>query len=216
MKKKTAVLLTASFILFVLFVIFTLMVREDMFTRFDYNLSVKIQDYLPDRIYPLFAWGTILGKVEVTSLFLLVLLLMQKNISSLLVLGIFLGSHIIEFVGKLFLTHPGPTIFFQKTVTASFLPSDYVQPGASYPSGHAMRAVFLSIVLASLIYNSKISTTAKLLLYIVVFAFPLLMGLAKIGLGAHWTADVIGGLLFGSSMGLFSLIFLKNQHRVTK
>jgi undecaprenyl-diphosphatase len=84
-----------------------------------------------------------------------------------------------------------------------------VQPGSSYPSGHLARTTFVAVILIFIIYHvKKLSEVQKRILYCSIIIFVCLMFVSRVYLGEHWLSDVIGGSLLGSSMGLFSVLFL--------
>jgi len=67
--------------------------------------------------------------------------------------------------------------------------------GYSFPSGHALNnalaaSVFLLVLLPVLPRH-------RLLLWIAAVVIPLVTGLTRIGLGVHWTSDVVAGWLLG-------------------
>ncbi len=79
----------------------------------------------------------------------------------------------------------------------------------SYPSGHAARALFISIVLLVFIWQAKrFGFLTKSILTLAIIGYDFLMLLSRVYLGEHWFSDIVGGSLLGGAMGLFAGIFL--------
>ncbi|GGL15409.1 phosphatase PAP2 family protein [Mangrovihabitans endophyticus] len=70
--------------------------------------------------------------------------------------------------------------------------------GFSFPSGHALNAALgagvLLLVLLSLIPDRP---RLRIALWVAALVLPLITGLCRIGLGVHWTSDVLAGWLMG-------------------
>ncbi|HEY0627633.1 MAG TPA: phosphatase PAP2 family protein [Allosphingosinicella sp.] len=71
----------------------------------------------------------------------------------------------------------------------------------SFPSGHATNATTVYLAIALLLFPSRWSVAAALLL-------ALLIGLTRPILGVHWPSDVVGGWAFGLlwTLGLIRLV----------
>ena len=65
------------------------------------------------------------------------------------------ASPVVEILGKSFLHHPPPPFMFFRYDLGFQFPTSYVQTGNSYPSGHAMRMVFLLIVGSFILFHMK-------------------------------------------------------------
>ncbi|MEU4426945.1 phosphatase PAP2 family protein [Actinoplanes sp. NPDC024001] len=87
--------------------------------------------------------------------------------------------------------------------------------GYAFPSGHALTnalgaAVFL-MVLLPLVRDRPL---AKAALWTAGVVIPLVTAFTRVGLGVHWTSDVVAGLLLG--VALVALTSLALQRRVSR
>lgn len=206
---KKRVLLIASSTFF-LFIVFSLIVSGFNLSGFDLWFTNLLQQYLPRYLDIPFSLLSILGSAEISSIILLCLLvylLVKKYYLAALGMVLFPVISFLELLGKIFIYHPSPPAELYRGVLSFNLPSRLIQTGSSYPSGHVTRTAFLVVFLLILI-SSKQPRYRTIIRVSLVLLFGLML-ISRIYLGEHWTSDVVGGLLLGSSFGLFSaLLFI--------
>ncbi len=113
-----------------------------------------------------------------------------------------------EIYGKSVVHHPAPPFSMIKHPTTIF-PADYINEQYSYPSGHAARAFFLSLIVINMMSIRKNLTKKTLLFSMGIGLFYIaIVSISRIYLGHHWLSDVIGGVFLGCACALLSLSML--------
>ena len=82
------------------FGIFVFFVRNDFLTSFDFDTTVKLQDYISRQFDTFFSSFSLLGSVEITTLALLILIIFNRKIEGAGVLLLFVAALIVEIAGK--------------------------------------------------------------------------------------------------------------------
>lgn len=207
------------------FIFFSYTVAKDRWQQIDFDTTVKLQDKISSgfnpeqtqRIDGLFSYFSILGSVEVMLGFCLIAAgwsFFKGRWLAILGWLIMVPALVVEIFGKLVLFHPGPPVFFHRSLLPTGLPSFYVYTNFSYPSGHMMRTIFIATVLACLIIFSPRNSLSKLIVLLVLAGSAFIMGLTRVYLGEHWVSDVIGGGLLGLSAGLFGSVLILREKKV--
>lgn len=204
-------LLLLSLLFVGLFTLFSYSVAKEYWQKIDFDTTVKLQDHFPRKYDEIFSYFSLLGSVEITVGFCLILGLIsiiKKKWLSFLGWLIIIPASLGEIFGKLILYHPSPPQFLHRSILPTSLPSFYIQTNFSYPSGHITRSIFIITVLLILLIFShkKIFWKFNLIFFLLFLAF--LMGLTRIYLGEHWLSDVLGGGLLGLATGFFALILI--------
>ena len=70
--------------------------------------------------------------------------------------------------------------------------------GYSFPSGHALNSALGAVMfLLVLLPFTQDRPARRTLLWVVVLTVPVVTGVCRVGLGVHWTSDVVAGWLLG-------------------
>lgn len=210
--------LSALFILFtLLFTFFSYTVAKERWQKTDFDTMVKLQDHISRRFDGIFSYFSLLGSAEITIGFCIVLALLALiRMRWLAALGwlIIVPASLAEVFGKLVVFHPGPPVFFHRSILPTGLPSFYVHTNFSYPSGHMTRTIFIITVFASLMIFSSKNYSYKFTTLFLLISLAFMMGMTRVYLGEHWLSDVIGGAFLGAAAGFLASVLILRGKRV--
>lgn len=194
-----------------LFLAVLLLETRGIFSAVDPVVTRALQSANAPELDLTLSFFSLLGSFELTLALVLAIALWvfrakRRVFSSLILFGMIL---VFEFVGKLFLYHPGPPPEFFRFALPFALPTAFVQTNYSFPSGHVSRTIFLAVVAWGVSWKllSKRRATVVTLVAVLVAA---VMIYSRIYLGEHWASDTLGGLLLGSAMGFFTLSYWRS------
>lgn len=211
---------TKLFLLFLLligiFTYFSYSVAKERWIKADFDTTVKLQDHISRRFDKYFSYFSLLGSVEVTVGFCLIMAIWALiRLRWMTILGwlMIIPASMAEVFGKLVLFHPAPPVFLHRSILPTNLPSFYVHTDFSYPSGHLTRTLFIVTIFACLFYQSK-NLFTKFILVSALMALAFLMGLTRVYLGEHWLSDVLGGSILGIGMGFFASVLILDRKKV--
>ncbi len=175
------------FTLLVLFVINSVLVINNKYVNIDdsvHNFVMKFSSEMTTKFMKIF---TFLGSTPfITLLCVLVFVILfykkQKEYAYKCA-GILVISTLMNNIVKVIVRRPRP-----EYITV-------VENTFSYPSGHTMASVTLYGFLIYFLLKSKISKSYKVVFSIILGIIPVLVGMSRIYLGAHYFSDVFGGAL---------------------
>ena len=194
-----------AIVLGILGLFLTITVHLRVWQTFDWESVAVLQAALPRALDVPFSVLSLIGTAEVTGLILLVIVFYARparRVPLILAFGI---ATIVELVGKTIINQPTTPYYLLRYV--SFMPilSAEVNPGFSFPSGHALRTTFIVIVLIGMIAASSLHRATRHWIYVFLLVFEGVMLVSRVYLAEHWLTDVIGGAFLGAAFALVAL-----------
>ena len=173
--------------LLLLFIINTILVITNKVSFIDksiHDFIIKFSSEVTTTIMKIFTFfgSTIFIVILSIILFIIFIILKQKD-KAFKTAGAIIISTIINNIVKIIIRRPRP-----EYITV-------VEKTFSYPSGHTMASTTLYGILLYLLLKSNLNKTYKIGFGIILGNLPLLVGISRIYLGAHFFTDVFGGYL---------------------
>jgi undecaprenyl-diphosphatase len=102
------------------------------------------------------------------------------------------GAMLLSYLIKQLVSRPRPPVEHLQTVT-----------GSSFPSGHATQASAFWFALVLTLPAAGASRAAIWLAVVFAFVLVLVVAASRVYLGVHYPADVVAGMLLGTSWAVF-------------
>ena len=175
------------FTLLVLFIINSILVINNKFTIIDdsvHNFVMRFYSEMTTKFMKVFTFlGSTPFIILLCVLVFVILIYKKQKEYAYKCMGILVISTLINNIVKVIVRRPRP-----EYITV-------VENTFSYPSGHTMASVTLYGFLIYFILKSNISKTYKIIFSVILGIIPVLVGISRIYLGAHYFSDVFGGAL---------------------
>lgn len=185
--------------LLILFIINTILVISNKVTIIDKSIHdyiIKFSSEITTSTMKIFTFfgSTIFIVILSIILFIIFIILKQKD-KAFKMASVIIISTIINNIIKIIIRRPRP-----EYITV-------VENTFSYPSGHTMASTTLYGILLYLLLKSNLKKSYKIGFGIILGILPLLVGISRIYLGAHFFTDVLGGYLL-SGLILTTLYYI--------
>lgn len=201
MKKNKNVIIVMS----VLFILLSILICFNLTTNFDntiYNFITRNMNNTLTSIYETITFlGSTLFIICLCILFLVIFIIIRKKNYGLIITGVLIISTIINNVVKIIICRERPDVL--KLV---------IEDTYSFPSGHTMASVSMYGILMYFVLKSKMNRWLKIVLTMVLGLLPLLVGMSRIYLGAHFATDIIGGFILAIILLLIDINIIEEKN----
>lgn len=199
MKKKDKYLLI---IFFVISLIWTFLVYFNVFNNMDikiYDFIISFKSEFNTYFFKIITFLCSIKFIVLMCIISILLTLIKKDKSYLLIILVTLASSVVNLIIKNIIRRDRPDKINWLITESNF----------SFPSGHSMMATVFYGFLTYLLYRSNLNKNVKIIILIMMLFLILLIGISRIYLGVHYTSDVIGGFLWGSTLLILIIVLTK-------
>ena len=184
MDKKNILTIILGIILIILTILVCLGYTES-FDTFCYNLvTFKMNDTWTNIFKVITFLGSTLFIILACLFFFVFFILKGEKSKSFIVSSVVIISTILNNLIKVIIRRKRPLVLALVT-----------EKSFSYPSGHMMASVSLYGILFYLVYKSNLNKKLKIFLECFLIILPILIGISRIYLGAHFASDILGAAL---------------------
>ena len=171
-----------------LFVLLSVLITTNLIKPFDtfmYELITYGMNDITTIIYKAITFlGSTLFIVLLCIVFLILFIVLKKKNIGLVISSVLIISTLFNNLLKIIFCRTRPDVI--KLVHES---------SYSFPSGHTMASVSMYGILIYILIKSNINKKIKLILITILGILPILVGLSRVYLGAHYISDIIGGFI---------------------
>lgn len=196
MKKNKNIIIIS--ILSILFIVLSILVYFNLTISFDntiYHLITINMNNILTSIYKVITFfGSTLFIISLCIFFLILFIILKKKNYGLIISCCLIISTIFNNLIKIIICRERPSVL--KLV---------IEDTYSYPSGHTMASVSMYGILIYLILKIKMNKKLKIFLVTILGILPILVGMSRIYLGAHFATDIIGGFLLAITLLLIEI-----------
>ncbi len=186
-----------------MYVFLALVVNARLLTGFDRSTIEWLQTVIPRWLDLPFTIVSLIGSFEVTVVVIFaVLFFLFRPRYRVALFILFLALVGVEWMGKELIFQPGPPDTYARMVHLFTMPTGSLYTPYSFPSGHAGRSAFITLVVFAWIWQSRIGNRSKLVLVTLLVLAELIMLISRVYLGEHWSSDVIAGTVLGLLLAL--------------
>lgn len=176
-----------------------LMISSEKIAGFDQSIVLFVQNFNSPSVTELMKFFTFIGSgtaitVLVAFMMLLLYVVFKHRSELILLLGVLVGSALLNFLLKIIFHRARPDI--NRLIAVS---------GYSFPSGHSMAAFTMYGILSFLLWKHTPSQTGRVCLIIFSLLMIVLIGVSRIYLGVHYPSDVLGGFLASTTWLIFAI-----------
>lgn len=171
-----------------LFVLLSVLITTNLIKPFDtfmYELITYGMNDITTIIYKAITFlGSTLFIVLLCIVFLILFIVLKKKNIGLVISSVLIISTLFNNLLKIIFCRTRPDVI--KLVHES---------SYSFPSGHTMASVSMYGILIYILIKSNINKKIKITLITILGILPILVGLSRVYLGAHYISDIIGGFI---------------------
>ena len=171
-----------------LFVLLSVLITTNLIKPFDtfmYELIIYGMNDITTIIYKAITFlGSTLFIVLLCIVFLILFIVLKKKNVGLVISSVLIISTLFNNLLKIIFCRTRPDVI--KLVHES---------SYSFPSGHTMASVSMYGILIYILIKSNINKKIKITLITILGILPILVGLSRVYLGAHYISDIIGGFI---------------------
>lgn len=204
LKRRIAILL----LLIAGFCVQTMFILNNDMTAFERNVYAKLAGLISPALTLFMTVVSDLGSVMAVTVIIFILLLLPRTRRTFgfPVMAAVSASVILNYLLKNAIARPRPDIM--RLV---------YEIGYGFPSGHSMNNAALYTMLALVVFRQKKSLYVRFLIAALFAVMPFFIGISRIYLGVHNTADVLAGWAMGAVCAFITdtlwLLYLRDSFR---